>query len=167
MYGVFPYGAGFFGASAPGTSSVVARPTTPYVTLAEALTAISARLGDPANVRFAQAELTCYLQEAIRTFNALTGHFRDVGVFQTAVGEPFYSLPSVLPSLRGYSVTDIELTQCIEYSLLEPPTPTSWTGTDMFTLDDVVSALQRRREFDRRREGLTVRQSVDKHRIDR
>ena len=33
----------------------------------------------------------------------------------------------------------------MEYHLLEPPTPTAWTGTAMFTLDQFTEALERRR----------------------
>src|SRR6185436_16834282 len=33
----------------------------------------------------------------------------------------------------------------IQYSLLEPPTGNSWTGTDQFSLSDLTNAIQRRR----------------------
>lgn len=120
----------------------------PYTTttLAQALDAVAGRLSDASFVRWSQAELTLYLQEALRTFNALSGHFRDQGVFPTQAGVAFYDLASTVPALRGYTVTDAALVTTLEYHLLEPPTPTAWTGSQQFTLTDLVAALQRRRD---------------------
>jgi hypothetical protein len=53
----------------------------------------------------------------------------------------------VFPALRGYTVTNWQIITEIEYMLLEPPTPTVWTGTDQFTLSQVNQALQRRRDL--------------------
>jgi hypothetical protein len=120
----------------------------PYATttLGQAVIDVSARLTDPANVRWSSAELQAYIIEAIRTWNALTGHFRDAGAFDTAAATPFYDLKTVCPGICGYTVTDAALVSVIEYHLLEPATPTAWTGSGQFTLSDVVTALQRRRD---------------------
>src|SRR6185437_5948871 len=53
--------------------------------------------------------------------------------------------PSNQP-LIPYTVKDPDLISTIEYHFLEPATPTAWTGSEMFTLADLTSALQRRRD---------------------
>jgi len=116
------------------------------LTLVEATDALAARLNDPNHVRYLQAELSAYMIESLRVWNALTGAFRDTGVFTTTPGVPFYDVAAQLPALRGYTVTDREIVSLIQYQLLEPATPTAWTGTDMFTLEDIRGALQRRRD---------------------
>ena len=120
----------------------------PYATttLAQAQTDLATRVADPNFVRWTQAEWTLYLQEALRTWNALTGHFRDTGVFQTTAGVPFYDVTAQCPAQVGQTVLDQALVTVIEYHLLEPPTPTTWTGSLQFTLNDLTQALQRRRD---------------------
>lgn len=121
----------------------------PYTapTLAQAQTALAARLNDPGNVRWVAAELTLYIREALRTWNAWTQHFRDQGSFPTVMGQAFYDLPTELPTLRGYTVTNWDLVTDIQYTLLEPPAPGgTWTGTDQFTLDQLSTAIWRRRD---------------------
>ncbi len=120
----------------------------PYtsITLQQATDALAARLSDPGMIRWVQAELSAYIREALRTWNALTGQWRDHGVFTTTIGEPFYDLTAQIPGLLGYNVTDRDLISLIQYQLLEPATPTLWSGSEQFTLADVVEALQRRRD---------------------
>lgn len=116
------------------------------VTLGAATQALAGRLGDPGMVRFVQAELSAYVIEAIRTWSAFSGCFRDQGVFTTVDGQPFYDLMATLPGLLGSTVTDQSLISTIEYSLLEPPTTSVWTGSAQFNLEEIVAALQRRRD---------------------
>lgn len=120
----------------------------PYTqtTLDQATAALASRLADPTMVRWVLPELRGLIVEAIRTWNALTGHFRDQGVFNTTTGQTFYDLATALPTLRGYTVTDADLVVAIEYALLEPASASIWDGSDMFTLADVVAAIQRRRD---------------------
>ena len=120
----------------------------PYqtTTLAQAVADVSARLSDPANVRWTSPELQAYIIEAIRTWNALTGHFRDVGTFDTVSGTPFYDLVLVCPGICAYTVRDADLVSTLEYHLLEPPISFAWTGSGQFTLADLTLALQRRRD---------------------
>lgn len=120
----------------------------PYTqpTLAQARTALAARLQDGAQVRWIAAELDLYLREALRTWNAWTSFYRDRDTFTTTLAEPFYDLPTVLPTLRGYTVTTYEIVTALQYALLEPPTPGAWTGTDQFTLGQLYSAVARRRD---------------------
>src|SRR5262245_51909760 len=98
-------------------------------------------------VHWSGDELAAYLREALRTWNAWTAHFRDQGSFQTVMAEPFYDLPTELPTLRGYTVTNWALVADLQYALMEPPAPGgTWTGTDQFTLEQLSNAIQRRRD---------------------
>ncbi len=119
---------------------------TDYYTLplADAIDELAARLDDPLFVHWTQAELSRYLVEALRTYSAFTQRYRDRASFATVSGQPFYDLPTELPTLRGYHVTDRDLVTDIEYALMEPPTPTAWTGTSQFTLPLIVECLQSR-----------------------
>ncbi len=91
-------------------------------------------------------ELNLYLAEALRTWNAAAAFWRARGVFQTAANTPFYDLSVQVPLLLANTLTDQDSITAMEYSLLEPPTPTAWTGTSMFSLEDLTRALQRRRD---------------------
>lgn len=109
--------------------------------MADALDQLAARLDDPTFVHWTEAELTRYLNEAIRTLSAFTQRYRARGTFNTVANQSFYNLPTVLPTLRGYNVTNQDLIVDIEYALMEPPTPTVWTGSEQFTLPLIVEAL--------------------------
>ncbi len=132
----------------PVVPPIIVTPTTvaQFPTLQQGIDELAARLADPNKVRYVEEELTDYLIEALRVWNAATGYFRDSGVFQTVPNQSFYDLASTLPSLRGYHVTDRDLVRMIEYQLLEPATPTVWTGSSQFDLHDIIGAIQRRRD---------------------
>lgn len=116
------------------------------ITRLAARTALAARLADTSYVRWTAAELNRYLAEALRTWNAYTASYRSRGVFALAAQEPFYDLPTVIPDVCGFTLTNHDLLTDLEYALLEPPTPSTWTGSAQFTLDDLVGALTRRRD---------------------
>jgi hypothetical protein len=118
----------------------------PCITLNAALGVLASRLQDVGMVHWTAAELTRYLREAMRTWNAITEDAMDQGTFATVAAAPFYDLPTTLPALRAYTVTDTYMVGDIEYALMEPPTPAAWTGTAQFTFQDVVTALQQRRD---------------------
>lgn len=113
-----------------------------HTTLLQFTGDLARKLGDPANVFWSDAELCLYVQEALRTFQAAAGFYRFRGVFPTTAGVPFYDLSAELPLLAGYLVTDQDMVKVMEYQLLEPPTPTVWTGTEMFTLEELAEELQ-------------------------
>lgn len=117
-----------------------------HTTLANAQTELSRRLHDTSYTHWLQAELTTYILEALRTWNAATALYRDRGTFSTTNAESFYDLATQLPTLMPRTLTDASLVETIEYHLLEPPTATAWTGTGQFILADLVNALQRRRD---------------------
>lgn len=128
--------------------------------LAQSLTDLGNRLADPGFVHWTQAELTQYLREALRTYNAYTLSYRNQDSFVVQTGEPLYDLPTQIPTLRGYNVLDQDLIIDIEYALMEPPTPTVWTGSVQFTLQDVIDALQRRRDQFLRETGAVLYREI-------
>lgn len=136
----------------------------PYTqpTLTEAQAALASRLNDSANVHWTAAELTTYLQESIRTWNAWTSSFRDQDSFTTVVGQAFYDLTTDLAlSLRAQTLTSWNLVTDLQYALMEPPAAGgTWTGTDQFTLDQLNSAIQRRRDQFLRETGVQLTRTV-------
>lgn len=121
----------------------------PYTapTFAQAKAALASRLNDTGMVHWTDEELGVYLVEALRTWGAWTAHWRDRGSFQTQQGEAFYDLPTALPTLRGQTVTNWDVIRSIQYKLIEPPTPSAWSGTEQFSLDQIIAAVQRRRDL--------------------
>jgi len=110
-------------------------------------------------VRWVAPELAVYLREALRTWNSWTAHFRDTGTFPLTMAQIYFDLPTVLPALRGYTVTNWELVTDLQFALLEPPAAGgTWTGTDQFDLAKLNAAIQRRRDQFLRETGaiLTV-----------
>lgn len=118
------------------------------LTLATAQGLLAARLSDPNMVRWVQAELTSYLTEALRTWQALTGSTRGSATFTATNAVTFYDIPTVMKSVRGYHVLATQLLTDLEYALLEPPTTNwaTWAGTPQFTLADLTTAVQQRRD---------------------
>lgn len=154
-------------ASADGTAgSATSGPAGPNANVGGCLPlqnfvdALSLRLNDPAFVHWTAVELQRYIIEALRTYQALTQSLRNRGTFLATTNEPFYDLPTVLPSLRGYNVTDLDLILDIEYALMEPPAIGTWTGTSQFTLAEIVSAIQRRRDLFLRETGAVLTREV-------
>lgn len=128
-------------------------------TLAQAQADLASRLNDPAFIHWTAAEGARYLTEALRTWNALTAHFRAQAAFTTTLNQPFYNLPTVLPTLRAQTVTNWDLVLDIQYALLEPPSANVWTGSEQFNLAQVSNAIQRRRDQFLRETGAVVTRS--------
>lgn len=134
----------------------------PYttITLTQALADLGRRLYDPNSVFWPDAEKTLYLQEAVRTFNALANRYRNTFNFPTVVGQHWYNLTSVAGTLRSFNVTDVDLYTIIEYHLLEPPTGATWTGTLQFNINDLVKDVQIRRDQLLFETGCTLERST-------
>jgi hypothetical protein len=96
-------------------------------------------------VLWLSAELDLYLTEALRTFGLLCGYWKQRATLNTSAAASFYDLTVECPAAFGQTVLDQDLVTQIEYHLLETPSPTAWAGTEMFTLDDITQAIQRRR----------------------
>ena len=145
-------------------SQIAASPTYTYVTLQQAITALSARLYDETNQFWGRAELAAYISEALQTWNALTSFWRDSFTFPLSPSTRWYDITSFSNSLRPFTVQDTTLLQLCEYHLLEPLTPASnaglfngmffnqspsgypltWAGSRQFSLSDILGAITRR-----------------------
>lgn len=114
--------------------------------------ALAARLDDPSNVYFTDAENKLYCLEALRTWQSLTRYWRDQFTFDTLAptspANAFYDLTQQSGSLIQFTLTDQTLESFLCYNLIEnqPSPPGTWSGTDQFTIYDLTQALQRRRD---------------------
>lgn len=123
----------------------------PYttLTLAQALTDLGRRLNDPDSVFWSVEEKIFYIQEAIQTFNAYANFFRETFPLDLVPDQTWYDITDAAlypDTLRAQNTTDVDIYTEIQYHLLEPPTGASWTGSRQFTIDDLVMAVQHRRD---------------------
>lgn len=124
-------------------------------TFAQFRTQLAARLDDYNRVFWGDPELKRLTWESLRAWNAFAQFSRDTVAFTTVAGQVFYDLaqnPQLSASLGSKLMTtlkDQDLVLDMEYHLLEVPNNWSvsqvWDGTDMFTMDDLVRAVERRR----------------------
>ncbi len=119
-----------------------------HTTRLSARTQLAGLLHDTGNVYWASGELDYYLDEALRTWGVAARYWREKGTLSTTAGTAFYDLTSsVTPSaLRTQIVTDTDLALTIQYHLLETSQISPYLGTEQFTLAQITSALQRRRD---------------------
>lgn len=135
-------------------------PNYTYATYSDALTALASRLYDPGFQQWTQSELTGYLNEALQTWNALSGFWRNDMVFTLEEGDWWYDLRTVAGTVLPYQSTQYGLITQIENHLLEPPTPATWSGSSQFSLNDLLIALQRRQDDVLGSTGCTVSDSL-------
>lgn len=124
-----------------------------HITWGDLKTQLASRLDDTGKVFWVDTELGLLLGESMRTFGLLTGFWRERSTLVTVSGTAFYTITTqtagspTLTSLLGYTVNDRDLIQMLQYHLLESAaSQVAWAGTDMFTLDDLRYAIQRRRD---------------------
>lgn len=122
-----------------------------HTTFTVAKSLLADRLGDAGKVFWTDAELGFAIVEAKRIWNAITLHDRDTGYLSTANGTVFYSLSTNLRNtaaeyVRAMTVRDRAIVSEIEYQLMEPQNLTAWSGTDQFTFNQILTAVQRRRD---------------------
>jgi hypothetical protein len=115
--------------------------------------ALASRNQDAGNVYWSDAENKILLTEALRVWQAMTSFSRARVSFDSSANTSFYDLTSVVSSVLGYNVKDIDLITAISLHLLETnpaglgTAGAAWAGTTMFTLDLVVKAIERRRNL--------------------
>jgi hypothetical protein len=136
-----------------------------WITYAAARSLLAGRLADPSKTFWTDAEIGIYLQEALRTWNALTEQWNANFSFLTSGGGGYgvggygqggygsgggavtwYDISQLSNSPRARTLHDSDLYTIMEYHLLEPPTGAMWTGTSQFSIADLQGALQRRRD---------------------
>lgn len=89
-------------------------------------------------------EIGLYIIEALRTWNAMTGYSTADMVFSTAA-QTWYDLSAVAGTVRPRTVDNTAIATLVEYALLEPPSGLNWTGTTQFTINDILDAMNARR----------------------
>lgn len=119
-----------------------------YLTLGAARAQLAARLEDPTYVYWTQAELNAYINLAVRTWQALTGTYKQRAALTIQPGgglggSAFYDLNASVGVLR-FAVTDQWVVNIVLAMLLEPPLTASWTGTGQFQFSQIVASLQNR-----------------------
>lgn len=88
-------------------------------------------------------ELWLLLTEALRAWNAFTEQWNLEWVLTNANGA-WINSGTTAGSTRLRTVTSNDLFARMEYTLLEPPSGGTWTGTSQFALSDLQAALQKR-----------------------
>ncbi len=130
-----------------------------HTTFAQAKSILAQLLNDPNSGTLGGSgfwtnnELGRYIQEALGWWGSATGYWRDRASFNTSTAtgtvptadNPWYDLPTFLPTLRGYTTVDTTLVVQMQNHLLEPP-GVPWTGSTQFALSDLTSALTKRRD---------------------
>lgn len=140
------WNGGFTSGQPPVYTPVVSVYT--HTTLGQAQSQLAARLQDGGGDFWSGTELNAYIVEALRTWNALTGFYRQrvafsSNVYSAGTYNSFYDLPGVTGLTPfSYTVIDTQIVQVIQWQLIEPAAGTSWTGTDQFTYAQVSAALQ-------------------------
>lgn len=122
-----------------------------HTTLLQARTQLAVRLQDTGNVYWGAAELNLYIVEALRTYQALTGFYREKISWPSTPFQPFYDLtsdPAIQPLYAqqfGYSVYDTDILTAVEYHLLEPAT-VPYSGTNQFSQAQLANSIEGKRD---------------------
>lgn len=123
-------------------------PNYKWWTLNQAITTLQARL--QSSTFWSTAELTLYIQDSLRLWNALTESWKvpwalnsPPSLWINTGAMPAFGTQGV--SLRFRTVTDVDLYTRMQYMLLEPPSGGTWTGTNQFDIQSFQFALSKRR----------------------
>lgn len=133
-------------------------------TFAQLKQSLANRLDDPNKVFWVDAELAIYIQDGIRFWNILVGEFKEwfdvetfqfggygvggygVGGYGTGVGGVWYDMQKITGSPRLCSMTDADIYSRLQYLLLEQQAPQAAVGSGQFQPNDLIGAVQRRRD---------------------
>ena len=120
----------------------------PYaqITLANFIAQLGTNLDDTAGLYWTDAEKTFAVQEGLRVFGAVTSYWRTRGGFSTSPAATYYDLSVVLPTLRTRTWTLQQLTQEIQFTLLEAANGISGAGmSGQVQIQNILQAIQRAR----------------------
>ena len=115
-----------------------------WLTFSAARQQLAARLSDSSKVHWTDQELKFYVWQALREFNALSYFWRADFTYNT--GSVWNSLALLPGSPRQRTITDTYCYQIMQAMLFEPMTGGTWTGTNQFSITDLSTALQARRD---------------------
>lgn len=107
---------------------------------------LAGKLGDPGKRFWSAAELALYITEALRAWQVHSlAYIQRIDVPTTPI-TPFYDL-NLRPELES-TVTDREIIETVERSLQEPVNTSGWSGTSMYSFEQISAAIvQRRNRF--------------------
>lgn len=120
-----------------------------YLTFGQAKAQLAARLYDTTDSFWTNIEKGVYILQAVSAFNSLTNYWRSEFTFDTVINNPWYDITKATRSLRPLTVTTQQIVSTIQYMLLEPISggyPLIWTGSNQFSITDILNAIQRRRD---------------------
>lgn len=123
-----------------------------YINFGTAKTQLASRLYDSDNKFWDSTELGVYINRALRTWNSLTSYWRKEFVMDTIASTVWYDITNLTTApntIRPLTITDQDLINEIQYYLLEPVSsayPLTWTGSNQFTLTQIMDAIQRVRD---------------------
>ena len=107
---------------------------------------IATLLDDSGDVYWTNAEKVLAIQEALRVWGALTNFWRSRGSFPTVAGTAYYDLSSTLSSLRTRTWTLTQLTEQIQYHLLEAANGIGGSGmSGQVSIGSILNSIQRAR----------------------
>ena len=117
-----------------------------WLSLSTAINQLGQRLNvvPSASSFWTTAELQIYLTTALQMYNCFTWQWRTDFAFNPT--SLWNSLGSITGSPRLRTTTDTTVYTELEYLLMEPPSGSTWTGTNQFSISVLAQALQRRRD---------------------
>jgi hypothetical protein len=121
----------------------------PYSQLSflSARNSLAQRLNDPNKIYWTDAELKLYVADALRFYNCLTGDNKQKYPLSIPVSNPvWFDLQTISGSPRQATFTDQNIYLRLTYQLLEPPSSTAVIASNQFSQDDLVQAVQRKRD---------------------
>jgi hypothetical protein len=104
------------------------------------------RLNDPQKVFWTDAELGVQIQNALRFWNVLTGDNKQWFSLAVEPGTVWYDFQQMVNGPRQSYLTDANLYSWLQYALLEPQQPNAVLLTKQYSTDDLVQAVQRKRD---------------------
>lgn len=112
-----------------------------HLTLSGARSRLAESLGDPSLWFWSGPELNRLINEALSTWNSVAQYFKNRTLLQIAAGQTEYDLGTTANYVRGTTYEDVVRGMC---DMLQEPVPVGgvWQGTDMFTLDEVLHAVE-------------------------
>ena len=122
-------------------------PYTQY-TLTSFLAQLGVLLDDQNSLYWTNPEKTLAVQEGLRVWGAYTNFWRGRGTFNLVSSPPtaFYDLSTVLPALRTRTWTLQQLTQDIQFALLEAGNGISGAGmSGQISVQSILQSIQRAR----------------------
>lgn len=120
-------------------------PSFTYLTWGELTDQLLERLQDAGGNFTSRTEAQLYMGEGLRLLNAITLQWNTDYQFDFNAGDTWKTV-NIDSSPRQRTVTDTEIYTQMEYMLMEPATGGVWSGTTMYSIDQLAAAAQYRRD---------------------